>query len=174
MLQRLPLFCLLLSLTLASAAAAAKIQTESVPKGELAALRSYAWQKESAPGSDPVDRLIREAADDTLAKKGLVRVEAGEEPDLLISYQVGAADQLRSSMLMTVGWWGGLVAYPGARSAVEAVLLIVLTDSTGERPLWAGSILVRGNTPQAEMVMQERAGKYAAKVLKKYPKLPSR
>jgi len=165
------LVLLLVGILVATAASAAKVLVQTDPDANFSSLSTYAWRQDEPPIDAAIDREIRVSCDRVLAKKGLKRVEKDQAPDLYIEYAAGAIDVLQAGVRLVPGWWGGLWAVGGAVSQIEAGIIFVFTDVAADKPIWAGSLKLRGTTPGADIILRERAHKEAAKVIKKYPAL---
>ena len=94
----------------------------------------------------------------------------GSACDLILSYNVGSSDLLASGFSVDADYWGNLVVVPGNDSNVSAGLILFVSDPESKEALWAGWMILRGTSPQALMVMRDRAPSYVAKILSKYPR----
>jgi hypothetical protein len=171
--MRTPAFALsLLFLLLGTGPArAAEVRTGHEPGYDFSRVKTYRWATEKGGAMDPgLDRRIRAEVTKGLAAKGLRQLPPGEEPaDVLLRYNVGAADGLVAGNVVSVGWYGDLIAVPGARSDVRAGLLLEMLEPESGKLLWGATYIMRGNTPQALQVMADRAERAVRGVLKKYP-----
>jgi hypothetical protein len=162
---------LLLVVATASAADAARVKTQLAPGADLAKRVTYRWDRPAGPGPEGLDEKLRAAAEKTLAGRGLRKAAEGEaKVDLVLSYNVGAADQLAAGFSVDADYWGNLVAVPGNDSNVSAGIVLFVSDPASNEALWAGWMILRGTSPQALMVMRDRAPGYVEKILSKYPK----
>lgn len=169
--RRIAISSLCLALVFALAAEAAKVQTQIAPGADLSKFSTYRWEKPVGPGPEGLDEKLRAAAEKALAGRGLKRAGENETAGvLLLSYNVGAADQLAAGFAVDADYWGNLVVVPGSDSNVTAGLIVFLSDPDSKSALWAGWMILRGTSPQALMVMRDRAPGYVEKILSRYPK----
>ena len=88
---------LLLIVVTAAAAGAVRVKTQIAPGADLSNRVTYRWDKPVGPGPEGLDGKLRAAAEKTMAKRGLRKAAEGDaKVDLVLSYNVGAADQLVS------------------------------------------------------------------------------
>ena len=160
----------LLVLLVPSLAAAAKVRSGFDEKYDFSKVKTWRFQVDEGPGGPNVDGRIRAELRTQLAAKGLREVTAKDQPvDVLVLYNVGAADGLVSGFVAEVGWYGDILMVPGGRSVVTGAVLVELDDAETGKPVWAGAYIMEGNTAQALMVMVDRVEKAVRTVLKKYP-----
>ena len=167
--MRKTLSLLVIGLCIAAVAEAAKIKTKNDPSVDYSSFHTYRWKFPSGPTARDVDGPIRAAAVEELAKKGLRLAADGEEPDLLLEYNAGLADQLVAGVSATVGWYGEFFLYPEGASIITAGVLFLFTDPETSKPIWAGWLMQRGTNEDAAMVMRRSAPKFTRKVLSRYP-----
>lgn len=161
---------LLLAMLGASTAMAAKTGSEKDPATDFTKFRTYAWKTAAGPSAEDVDGRIRKAANEELKKKGLRLAGEGEKPDLLLQYNAGFADTLVAGFSITAGWWGDLVAIPGAETNVRAGIVFLFTRPDDGEGVWTGWLVQEATTENALPILRDRAPKYAKRVLARYPK----
>jgi hypothetical protein len=154
---------------LTASAAFANIKTAADPEADFSQYRTFAFRPAESI-DDFLAGQIEVAAVEALAKKGLQQVGLEEEPDLWIDYAIGSGDILYADYRFELGWWNSIWLLPGGRSSVEAGILIVLSDRQEETPVWGGLAKMRGNNPNALMVMEGRVPGQVTKMMKRYPK----
>jgi hypothetical protein len=159
-----------LALAGATALSAAKIDTRYDPKVDFTKFHTFAWKNDKGPLAPDVDSQIRGTAEETLAKKGLARVAAGDKPDLVIVYNAGMSDQLAAGFQLSMDWWGNFVAVPGGDSNMTAGLVFIFYDAASGEAVWGGKLVQGATNENAPVLMRQKAPSFAAKLLKRYPK----
>jgi hypothetical protein len=149
---------------------AAKTGSERDPGVDFTKFQTYAWKNAEGPSAPDVDGRIRKAANEELKKKGLRLAAEGEKPDLQLQYNAGFADTLVAGFSVTAGWWGDLVAIPGAETNVRAGIVFLFTRPDDGEGVWTGWLVQEATTENALPILRDRAPKYAKRVLAKYPK----
>ena len=153
----------------ASEVAQAGVKTNSVPGTDFSKYTTYRWKVAAGPGAPDLDRQLRAAAEEQLAKEGLKKVAGdGEAADLEIAYNAGTVDILVAGIDVVAGWWGDLIGVPGTDSNVTGGLMYVFNDAATGQVVWTGLIVKRGTTVNAAQVMKKRAPKWAKQILAAY------
>jgi hypothetical protein len=88
---------------------------------------------------------------------------------VLVVYSIGGVDTLTSGMTITAGWYGDIIAMPGAESRMTAGILLEMQDPAQEKAIWAASYVMTGNSPNTLAVMRDKVEKAVQGTLKKYP-----
>lgn len=149
----------LLVLLVPSLAVAAKVRTGFDEKYDFSQVKTWRFQVDEGPGGPNVDGRIRAELRTQLAAKGLREVTAKDQPvDVLVLYNVGAADGLVSGFVAEVGWYGDILGVPGGARWSPARCWSSWTtrrpkSRSGRAPTSGG------NTAQALMVMVDRVEK---------------
>lgn len=162
-------FSLVLPLALASAASAAKVQTNHDPEADFASFKTYRWNKAEGPGGVNIDRPVRAAAEAALAKKGLKKVEVGEPADLELMYNAGGVSNLTAGVGVAPGWWGGLFLIPQGEWYTTAGIAFTFHEVATDKVVWSGWKIVKGTNQNAPQVMAKRAPGYTKDIFAKYP-----
>jgi apolipoprotein N-acyltransferase len=88
----------------------AKVTVDWDRQASFSDYKTYAWQK-GTPAKNPLmDQRIVDAIDKQLSLKGLRKVEADKDPDLVVLYHasVGTETELDTTNMGGWGWrWGG-------------------------------------------------------------------
>ncbi len=167
--RALALFAVL-ALASASLAGAAKIRAKHDPAHDFSKVKTWGFKAEKGPGVEDIDLRVRAEIRAQLAKKGMKEVRGGEaKPDVLVVYSIGGVDTLTAGVQITAGWYGDIIAMPGAESRMTAGILIEMQDPGTEKAIWAASYVMTGNNPDTLAVMRDRVEKAVAGTLKKYP-----
>lgn len=162
-------FALVLPLSLAAAAGAAKIQTNHDPQADFKSYKTYRWNQAEGPGYSGLDGPVRAAAEEALAKKGLKKVEVGEPADLELMYNAGAVNSLTAGVGIAPGWWGDLWLIPAAEWYTTAGIAFTFHEVATEKAVWSGWKVAKGTNPNAPQVMVKRAPGYTKDIFAKYP-----
>lgn len=157
----------LFSVTLAEAA---KIRERHDTSWDFSKVKTWRFKVEKGPGVDDIDVRVRAELRTQLAKKGLRELPLGDpEADVQIVYSIGGVDTLTAGMTITAGWYGDIIAIPGAESRMSAGILIEMQDPAKEQAIWAASYVMTGNNPNVLAVMRDKVEKAVQGTLKKYP-----
>jgi hypothetical protein len=133
--------------------------------------KTYSWVR--VPGSEARDQLldqqIRQAIDQTLAEKGLVRTDS--KPDLLVEYQTIVRPEQQIDTWGDTGPWGwGPGMVQTTVSTVDVGTLVLdMYDPTQRRLVWRGTAtktLKPSSDPDKNLKNLEKA---VDKLLKDYP-----
>lgn len=158
----------LCSVTLAQAA---KIRERHDTSWDFSKVKTWKFKADKGPGVEDIDLRVRAEVRTQLAKKGLRELKAGDEgsPDVLVVYSIGGVDTLTAGMTITAGWYGDIIAMPGAESRMTAGILLEMQDPAQEKAIWAASYVMTGNSPNTLAVMRDKVEKAVQGTLKKYP-----
>lgn len=140
-----------------SACSSVPVTTDYDPEYRLSPTASYAWLDAPKHQTDPfVDndllaRRVHRAVDEQLAANGLRPVTDGKQPDLLVTYHVGAQEKMDIDTTDFYGYYGyypcwhcwGPGPYYGGRDVwvryyTEASLLIDIVDAKTKQLVWRG------------------------------------
>jgi hypothetical protein len=161
-------------------AAAQDVKYNFMPGTDFAKYRTYKWvrvQNVQYP-NQILDTQIMQAIDTQLAMKGLTKTE-GDNPDLVVCYQV-AVNQEKEwhaySTGDTWGWgrwgggWGGMQTTTTTSSTINiGTLDLDIYDVATKNQIWRGAAsktLGSGKNPEK---VQKNLNKAMAKMLKNYP-----
>jgi hypothetical protein len=141
----------------------------------FAAFKTYQWVE--IPGGSVPDRLIdqaiKQAADEQLAQKGLVKVEAN--PDLYIGYQVvinlEKSVDLYSTGIGPGGWggWGDRSVHGQTSTVPVGILLMDLYDVAKKQLVWRGDAIKTIDLKEDPDKNYKNLQKVIAKLFRNYP-----
>jgi len=146
------------------------------PGVDWAKFKTYRWV-EVEGGTKPsalVNDQIMQAVDGQLASKGLTKTE-GDNPDLLITYQVAVNEEKQWNSTNFGGYgyggWGGTGGTTtGTTSTIKVGTLVVdLYDAQAKKHVWRGDATKTLNPSKNPEKNQERLNKAVAKLMKNYP-----
>ena len=136
---------------------------------DFSSIRTYAW--EGGNVNDPLNhRRIVAAVDSQLAAKGLTKVPADANPDVVISYRAALTEDLE----ITGTGYGRYARLGGTGSArVERVyvgtLLIGMFDADSRALVWRGTASRELDLDASPEEREKHLKKATEKMFKKYP-----
>jgi hypothetical protein len=134
----------LLALTLS--AWGQKVNVDFDKEANFSSYKTYAWQKGTPVQNPLMDQRIVDGIDKQLAAKGMQKVDASANPDLVVLYHaaVGTETQLNTMNTGGYGWgyrWGGGMGT--ATTTVEKIpvgrLSVDIGDAKTKKLLWLGT-----------------------------------
>jgi hypothetical protein len=162
---------LLLSLLLAAAAFAQKVNVEFDPGAAFPRYRTFAIRDGRLNSRNPelnselVKKRIEFDIQRDLTAKGLAMVASPGPADLIVNYTFGGAREIRPEPY-PVGWrgWGGWRVAPVPYA--EGRLVIDLRDSATHSMVWRAIAEVEKSSPHK---VEEKIDDMVRKAVKKYP-----
>jgi hypothetical protein len=141
----------------------------------FAAFRTYAWTRGTELGDELNHARVVRAIDATLVAKGLVRVEPGANPDVLVAYHASFDENLEITG-STHGWgpvglgdrWGSARVQP----ILVGTLVVDITDARTRAIVWrslASSDIRPTDKPESR---DKKITKATEKMFKNYPPKP--
>jgi hypothetical protein len=128
-------FIAVTALILLGTGAAAQEISNDYSKADFAHFKTYAWAKGHSV-DEPLNQSIISSVDGQLSAKGLTQVSPGEDPDVLVSYDVVFDRDIRgagfSNGLRNLRWRGG------SKSVLMGMLVVNLVDSGTHVMVWRG------------------------------------
>jgi hypothetical protein len=123
-----------------------KVNVDFDKEANFASFKTYTWAK-GTPAKNPLmDQRIIDGIDKQLAAKGLQKLEASANPDLVVLYHaaVGTETQLNTMNTGGYGWgyrWGGGMG--NSTTTVEKIpvgqLTVDIGDAKAKKLLWMGN-----------------------------------
>lgn len=146
-----------------------KVNTDHDPGANFSQYRTYYWV-DRAPESEVTtltyNRIVA-AVDEQLTGKGMTKVPAPEDANLLVNFHALTASQM-DMQAYNYGYWRGYTsASIQATSYEEGTLIIDLVDPILDQAVWRGwASAAIGNDPQQTANIIKEA---VQKMFKKYP-----
>jgi len=129
-------FIAVTALVLLGTGAAAQEITTDYSKADFAHFKTYAWAGGHSMADELLNRSIASSIDAQLSAKGLAKVSPGEDPDVLVSYDVVFGGDIRG-MGLTDGLrnlrWSG-----GSKYVLMGMLVVNLVQSDTGAMVWRG------------------------------------
>ena len=174
--KRISFWVLVLILFTASNALTAwgqKVSVDFDKEANFVAYKTYSWTT-GTPAQNPLmDQRVTDGVDKRLAAKGLQKVDAGANPDLVVLYHaaVGTETQLNTMNTGGYGWgyrWGGMGT---STTTVEKIpvgqLTVDIGDAKTKKLLWMGNAAdTLSDKPEKN---EKKINKALDKMFKKFP-----
>jgi hypothetical protein len=174
--MRIATLTAIMCLTLLGTMALAQTVTYDYDRtASFAAFRTYAWTRGTELGDELNHARVVRAIDATLVAKGLVRVEPGANPDVLVAYHASFDENLEITG-STHGWgpvglgdrWGSARVQP----ILVGTLVVDITDARTRAIVWrslASSDIRPTDKPESR---DKKITKATEKMFKNYPPKP--
>jgi Domain of unknown function (DUF4136) len=160
-------------LTLLATLALAQSASVDYDRGaNFTSYKTYAWTR----GTELTDELnharVVRAIDGRLAAKGLVRVEPGADPDVLVAYHASFDTNLRIDGFSTA--WGpyGLGSHSGSawiQEILVGTLVVDLADARRHALVWRGTATSDIHTTDKPEKRDRNIARATEKMFKNYP-----
>jgi Domain of unknown function (DUF4136) len=162
------------SLTLLTTTAMAQDVTYDFDKGtDFSQLKTYAWVRGTPVNDELNHKRIVDAIDAQLAAKGLVKVEAGANSDLLVAYHASFNRDLQINGFNT--GWGGYRFGPGRTGTarvdqiVVGTLVVDMVNAKTKTIVWRGVATKDIDTKASPEKRDKNIKKATEKLFKNYP-----
>jgi hypothetical protein len=178
-------FLCVLILVGVAAVSAQDVTVKADPRINFSTLKTYSWTA-GVPARNPlIDTEIRRLTEESLASKGLRRLDSGG--DISLSYYAAVDKELQisnSTWALNADWMGAIDNGYAIRNQMWDVevgtLVICLADSSGKNLLWtarAKTMLDKKSKNQSPVLamqedakkVQKRIKKSVEKMFKQYP-----
>jgi len=165
---RIPLGFILFMLAVSTAWAGVKVDWDkTITFGNY---KTYAWAK-GTPAQNPLwDQRITDAVDKQLATKGLQKVDADSNPDLIVVYHAAVGTDTELNTMGTGGWgwrWGGGMQTTTVDKIPTGQLSVDIGDAKTKKLLWLGSASdTLSDNPDKN---QKKLNSAIEKMFKKFP-----
>jgi hypothetical protein len=120
----------------------AKITVDWDKEANFTGFKTYAWEK-GTPAKNPLmDQRVIDAVDEQMKAKGLQKVEADKDPDLLVIYHAAVGTQTELNTMNMGGWgwrWGGGTATTTVDKIPVGQLVVDIGDAKTKKLLWMGN-----------------------------------
>ena len=137
---------------------------------------TYAWAKGTPVQNGLMDQRIIDGIDKQLSAKGLRKVDASGNPDLIVMYHgaTGTETQL-NTMNSGYGWgyrWGGGMSTTTVQNIPTGKLVVDIGDAKTKKLLWMGSASdTLSDKPEKN---EQKLNKALDKMFKKFPPPPAK
>ena len=176
--KRSSLFCVVLLMTFAASAAdvwAQKVTVDFDKAANFAVYKSYAWAKGTPARNPLMDQRITDGVDKRLGSKGLQKVDASANTDLIVLYHAAVGTETQMYTVNTgggYGWgyrWGG--GMNTSTTTVEKIpvgqLTVDIGDANTKKLLWMGNASdTLSDKPEKN---EKKINKALDKMFKKFP-----
>lgn len=137
---------------------------------------TYAWTKGTPVSNQLMDQRIIDGIDKQMAAKGLRKVDASANPDLVVLYHgaVGTETQLNTTN-MGGGWgwrWGTGVSTTTVDNIPTGRLVVDIGDAKTKKLLWMGD--ASGTLSDKPEKNEEKINKALEKMFKNFPPSPKK
>jgi hypothetical protein len=163
-----------LGLALTCVTAGAQSVTYDYDKAaDFSRIKTYAWTTGSALADQFNHQRIVSAIETQLSAKGLTKVEAGANPDVLVAYHASFDRNLEINGFES-GWGGPRLGASRSGSArveqiVTGTLVVDIIQASSKSMLWRGIATKEIDAQAKPEERDKKANKAAEKLFKKYP-----
>jgi hypothetical protein len=160
-------FIAVTALILLGACAAAQEITNDYSKADFAHFKTYAWASGHPVTDELLNQSIVSAIDAQLSAKGLTKVSPGEDPDVLVSYDVVFDRDIRG-----VGLRDGLRNLrwrSGSKYVLMGVLVVNLVESDTGAMVWRGMASGDVDANASPEKHDKKIHEVAQKIFRNYP-----
>jgi hypothetical protein len=163
-----------LGLTLLSATASAQNVTYDYDKGaDFGAIKTYAWTVGATLPDELNHKRVVGAIEAQLAAKGLTRVAADANPDVLVAYHAAFDRNVRvSAYASDFGGWrfgGSRTGTANVNEIVNGTLVVDITDPEHSALIWRGMARKELDLEADPEKRDRNMNKAAEKLFKNYP-----
>jgi len=187
--QALSILCLA-ALVAATLSARIKVQSDFDPNADFTVLKTWAWPPDG-PGQmkmaltkedDPevprkrFEPVLVAAVEETMAKKGLPKAAAGQQPDFLLAY-FGLISLNTSSQVMgqfipgTMEW--GIPPFEGRTQSLkiyeQGTLVLDAMTPDGKKPIWRAIARAELNRERSDAERNKNLREAVSDLLKEFP-----
>jgi hypothetical protein len=161
------------SLALATSALAQDISYDYDKGTDFSQLKTYAWVRWTNVSDELNHKRIVDALEAQLAAKGLVKVEAGASPDVMVAYHTSFSNELEINGYAT--GWAGYRFGPGrsgsarAEEVVIGTLYVDIVNAKTNTIVWRGIVTKDIDANASPEKRDKNINKAAEKLFKKYP-----
>ncbi len=164
--------CFLLGLT--GSALAQKVNVDWDKATNFTGYKTYAWGNNTHAKNPLMDQRIIQGIESQLAAKGLQKVDAQSNPDLVVRYHAATDVETQLNTMDTGAWGPGWGRYGGGGMSTTTVdkiqvgqLIVDLGDVKNKKFIWRGTA---SGTISSKAEKNEKAiDKALTKMFEKYP-----
>ena len=162
--------CALLLLLVSSVGFAQKVNTEFDEAADFSTYKTFAWRQGRITSRHPaldntlVEKKVRNLIEAQLTAKGLREVELAGNPQLVVSYVLGAAN--RREVDTVPAGWRGLRTRRVVRKTTQGTLTIDLRDRARKELVWRSICTDTASDPSK---FEKRLDSDVKKAFEKFP-----
>jgi len=160
-------FITVTALILLATCAAAQEITSDYSKADYAHFKTYAWASGHHVADELLNQSIVSSIDAQLSAKGLTKVSPGEDPDVLVSYDVVFDRDIRGrgfkDGLRNLHWRSG------SKDVLMGMLVINLVDSDTGAMVWRGMVSGDVNANASPKKHDKKIHEVVQKIFRSYP-----
>ncbi|MCI0387649.1 MAG: DUF4136 domain-containing protein [Acidobacteria bacterium] len=165
--------CFLLTLT--GSALAQKVNVDWDKSANFTGFKTYAWAKGTPPNNPLMaERVVRDI-DAQLAAKGLQKVDASSNPDLVVAYHAAVSEETQLNTMDTgmwgpgwgYGWGGGGMSTTTVSKIPVGQLVVDIGDVKTKKFLWRGT--ASGTLSDKPEKVEKTINKAVKKMFEKFP-----
>jgi hypothetical protein len=151
-------------------ATAQKVSVDWEKTADFSNFKTYTWAEGTTVKNQLMDQRIVDGIDKHLAAKGLQKVDASGNPDLVVLYH-GAVDQETQLNTTNMGPWGPLWGGGMATTTVDKIpvgqLVVHIGDAKAKKLLWLGT--ATGTLSENPEKNEKKINEALDKMFKKFP-----
>jgi hypothetical protein len=140
--KRISYLGLVLCLFSAVTALAQSVNVDFDKTANFATYKTYAWTTGTPVQNPLMDQRIIASIDTQLAAKGLQKVDAGANPDLIVLYHGAVTTETQLNTTNMGGWgyrWGGGMSTTTVEKIPVGLLTVDIGDTKTKKLLWMGN-----------------------------------
>src|SRR5262245_30835176 len=138
-------FCFLLIISCIAQAQDVKVDWDKTTS--FAGFRTYAWGNNTSAHNPIMNQRIIQGIESQLAAKGLQKVEAAADPDLVVQYHAATTTETQINTIDTgtwgrgwgYGWGGGGMSTSTVNKIPVGQLVVDIGDVKNKRYIWRGT-----------------------------------
>jgi hypothetical protein len=160
-------FIAVIALILLGTCAAAQEITTDYSQADFANFKTYAWASGHRVSDEFLNQSIVSSIDAQLSAKGLTRVSPGEDPDVVVSYDLGLERDIRG-----MGFKDGLRNLhwgSGSKYVLMGMLVVNLADSDTGATVWRGMASGDVDANASPEKRDKKIHEVAQKIFRLYP-----
>jgi uncharacterized protein DUF4136 len=164
--------CFVIVSVLAAAATAQKVTVDWDKATNFSGFRTYAWGNNTPIRNQLMEQRIISGIESQLAAKGLQKVDASSNPDLVVRYHASTDVQTQFNTIDTGGWgpgwgWGGGMSTTTEDRILVGQLVVDIGDVKNKKFIWRGRASeTLSDNPQK---VEKNLDKALNKMFEKYP-----
>lgn len=171
--MRIALLVGVAGLALGTAARAQDVSYDFDPSANFAGYKTYAWNRGTPVNDELNHKRIMASIDSRLAAKGLVRVEPGAKPDVLVAYHTKFDKALQVSGFSS-GWGryglaGNRTGSARAEDITVGTLVVDIMDANARAIVWRGIATKDVDLTTSPEKRDKNINKATEKLFKNYP-----